>query len=119
MGDIVLLKSNDDFERVLRQSQDEPLFLFKHSTRCPISAKALSEFQSFVNTKPGGLAFAMVRVIEERLVSREIASRLGIKHESPQLILIQHGKVLWHDSHWRITQAKINEVIENYGLKKQ
>jgi bacillithiol system protein YtxJ len=118
MGDIVLLKSNGDFERILLQSQEMPLFLFKHSTSCPISAKAFSEFQSFVNTKPNGFEFAMVRVIEERPVSLEIANRLGIKHESPQLILIHRGKVLWHDSHWHITRIKIEEVIKDKNNSK-
>jgi bacillithiol system protein YtxJ len=118
MGNIILIKSNDDLERVLQQSQGEALLLFKHSTSCQISAKAFSEFQSYVNSKPEGLLFAMVRVIEERPLSQEIARRLGVKHESPQLLLIQQGKVVWHDSHWRITQAKINEVIGNIRNKK-
>jgi bacillithiol system protein YtxJ len=118
MGDIFLLKSNADFEKVIAQSQTTPLFLFKHSTSCPISAQAFHEFQSFVATKPEGLIFAMVRVIEERPVSQEIATRLAVKHESPQLILIHQGKVLWYDSHWRITQAKIAEVVKNRLAKK-
>jgi len=45
----------------------------------------------------------MVDVIRQRPLSREIAARLGIRHESPQTILIRGGAVGWHASHYDVT----------------
>jgi bacillithiol system protein YtxJ len=83
--------------------------LFKHSTTCPISAKAHEEFQAFL--KDTDISAAVVLVIEDRPVSNKIAEEFGIKHESPQIFLLEDGKVLWHTSHWKITRESIKEAL--------
>jgi bacillithiol system protein YtxJ len=45
----------------------------------------------------------LVDVIRQRPLSREIAARLGIPHESPQVIVIRGGTVRWHASHYEVT----------------
>jgi bacillithiol system protein YtxJ len=84
--------------------------LLKHSTTCPISAKANEEFQSYVNDDETASA-AMVLVIEDRPVSNHIAEEFEIKHESPQLLLFEDGKVQWNTSHWKITKDSIKEAL--------
>jgi bacillithiol system protein YtxJ len=83
--------------------------LFKHSTTCPISAKAHDEFQAFV--EENNPSAAIVHVIEDRPVSNQIAEDFGIKHESPQIFLIENGEVRWNSSHWKITQSAIKEAL--------
>jgi bacillithiol system protein YtxJ len=85
--------------------------LFKHSTTCPISAKAHDEFQSFM--KESDISAAIVHVIEDRPVSNHIAEKFEIKHESPQIFLVENGVVKWHTSHWKITQSSIKEALTN------
>jgi len=53
----------------------------------------------------------LVRVIEERPVSLGLADRIGLRHESPQAILIKDGKPLWHDSHYRITVDALKAAV--------
>ncbi|SEU29614.1 bacillithiol system redox-active protein YtxJ [Paenibacillus sp. NFR01] len=83
--------------------------LFKHSTTCPISAKANTEFQAYV--EGADTPAAVVLVIEDRPVSNEIAERFGIKHESPQIFLLEGGDVRWNTSHWKITREAITEAV--------
>ena len=83
--------------------------LFKHSTTCPISAKAHQEFQSYVEENDASAA--IVHVIEDRPVSNQIAEDFGIKHESPQIFLIKDGEVKWNTSHWKITKDAIKEAF--------
>ncbi|MET3699803.1 bacillithiol system protein YtxJ [Bacillus oleivorans] len=83
--------------------------LFKHSTTCPISAKAHEEFQSYVAENEASAA--IVHVIEDRPVSNQIAEDFSIKHESPQIFLIEDGEVKWNTSHWKITKDAIKEAI--------
>ncbi|KTD83296.1 bacillithiol system redox-active protein YtxJ [Paenibacillus etheri] len=83
--------------------------LFKHSTTCPISAKANEEFQVYL--KDADTAAAVVLVIEDRSVSNQIAEDFGIKHESPQLFLLEDNEVRWNTSHWKITRDAIKEAV--------
>ncbi|MFD2408862.1 bacillithiol system redox-active protein YtxJ [Paenibacillus rhizoplanae] len=84
--------------------------LFKHSTTCPISAKANEEFQAYA--QHSDTPAAVVHVIEDRPVSNQIAEDLGIKHESPQIFLLEDSEVRWNTSHWKITQKAIKEAVE-------
>ncbi len=110
------LKTPEDEQELLAGSVREPVFLLKHSSQCPISAEVYSAFSEF--ERKGGpnrpWTCALVRVIEERPLSNQIAEKLGVEHESPQLLLISGSKVLWHDSHWRLTLDKMNEVAGRF-----
>jgi len=73
-------------------------FIFKHSTRCPVSARAAGEVERFAARNPE-VPVGRVLVIEDRTVSDEIASRLGVVHASPQTILVRGGSAVWSASH--------------------
>ena len=112
----IQLKTPEDVQELLAGSDREPVFLLKHSSQCPISAEVYSAFSEF--DRQGGTDrpwnCALVRVIEERPLSNQIAEQLGVEHESPQILLISGSKVLWHDSHWRLTLEKMNEVAGRF-----
>ncbi|KYP80718.1 hypothetical protein AYW79_07865 [Ferroacidibacillus organovorans] len=55
----------------------------------------------------------MVKVIESRSLSLALADELGVRHASPQVILIKRGKAIWHTSHYKITDASITTAIAN------
>lgn len=84
--------------------------LFKHSTTCPISAKAFEEFKAYA--ADGDTPAAIVHVIEDRPVSNQIAEDFGIKHESPQIFLLKDGEPVWNASHWKITRDSIREAVQ-------
>ena len=85
-----------------RIDADQPTWLLKHSTACPISHGALAEFERYVADHPDEPA-AIVVIQRHRPVSHHVAERLGVRHESPQLFLVQNGAALWHASHGGIT----------------
>lgn len=101
------LKSIEDLNAFIQQPGKH--LLFKHSTACPVSAEAYGEFRAFL--RESDTSAAEVLVIEDRPVSNKIAEQFGVKHESPQIFLLEDGKVLWHASHWRITQQSITEAL--------
>jgi bacillithiol system protein YtxJ len=49
----------------------------------------------------------LVDVIGQRPLSREIAARLAITHESPQVLLFRNGGVAWHASHYDVTAESL------------
>ena len=112
MSSVVTIKTQTDLLQLIQLSQEKPVFLFKHSTRCPISARAVREYQSFAKDLDSAspLTCALIRVVEERKLSEQVTRQLGVEHESPQLLLISGGKVIWHDSHWSLTKDKMQAV---------
>lgn len=97
-----------DIDPLLQGSTARPVILLKHSTACPVSARAHAEFSGLAarwTAAAGGPDFALVRVIEERPVSQALAARLGVPHQSPQAILIHRGRAAWHASHYDVTAA--------------
>jgi bacillithiol system protein YtxJ len=108
------LLQDRDLEELLDKSKTDPVLIFKHSTQCPISAQAYEEFTDFLEGF-NNLSCGTVLVIENRRLSNAIAARFGVRHESPQALLIKEGRVVWHASHWSITSDSLSEALENYA----
>ena len=70
----------------------KPVLLYKHSTQCGICDAAIEEVQSFEATHPDAATIYYLDLLAHRDVSNAIAQKLGIRHESPQLILLKEGK---------------------------
>lgn len=105
------ITSLEQWENVLEQSNESAVLLLKHSTACPISGAAFKEFNVYTRKPKRPLVCALVKVIESRPVSNEIEAKLGVKHESPQALLVRNGEVLWHASHWDITYERMEQEV--------
>jgi thioredoxin 1 len=112
MNDLVLLRDVESVEAAIAESRERPVLLFKHSRYCGVSCEALDELRSHIDAQAAStVAYKMVTVQTHRPVSDAIAQRLGIRHETPQAILIRHGKTVWNASHFRITATQLNQAI--------
>jgi len=111
---ILDLRQNRDLEELLERSKTDPVLIFKHSTQCSISAQAYEEFVDFVEGIQG-LTCGTVLVIENRDLSNAIASRFGVRHQSPQALLIKDGRVIWHASHWSITTDSLRYALVTHA----
>ncbi|MGH1362851.1 MAG: bacillithiol system redox-active protein YtxJ [Calditrichia bacterium] len=110
--------SIDDFNNITKQSESKPVFLFKHSTRCGVSAAAWQEFDAFMSEIAAGdnsVDFSRVLVVEDRPTSLKIAETTKVPHQSPQVMLIRKGNVVWHTSHWAITKSKLHEALSTFA----
>jgi len=80
------------------------LLIFKKSPICPVSSMAERGFRACLAGLPEGVTVVEVDVVNRRPISQKIAADTGVRHESPQALLLgPGGKVLWHDSHEGIT----------------
>ncbi|MCS6808971.1 MAG: bacillithiol system redox-active protein YtxJ, partial [Bacteroidota bacterium] len=109
------LTSIADLDKALEESRSGLALFFKHSATCDISAAAWEEFLDFLrdNTMPLHSYFLIVQTA--RPVSNEIESRFGIRHESPQAILLCNGQPVWHDSHRRLTTEIFRSKVIEYA----
>jgi len=108
---IVELREKQDLEKLIERSHKEPVLLFKHSTQCSRSAAVMEEFEDFESQYPQ-TACGRILVIEDRDISDHIEDRFGIRHESPQAILVVNGSPVWHASHWKITEAALETAMQ-------
>jgi len=113
MSQLKELLAIEDLEEVWKSSEEKPVLLFKQSTTCPISAEAFEQFQTFLNDKQDIGSF-FVKVRETREVSNEIAEKLGVQHQSPQLLLVKDGIAQWNASHTNITVDSIKEALVSH-----
>lgn len=105
----VKVSGTEAFEELLNRSQEQPVVIFKHSTTCPISAAAYDEMEQFKGE------VALVEVQRARELSKEIEKKTGIRHESPQVIVLEKGKVAWTASHWKVTAQAVAEAVKGAG----
>lgn len=107
------ITSIEEWNNVYENSASRPLVVFKHSTTCPVSANAYEEFNNYLDSKPReDVEYVLVKVIESRPVSNQIAEDTSVKHESPQIIYIDKKAKVWTASHWSITKAHITAVLD-------
>ena len=109
-----VLSTLDGLESALSGSSERPLLLFKHSLTCGTSAYAHEEVEDFLLEQGLQVNACVVHVQTGRAVSNAIAERLGIRHESPQLLLVANGQVIWHASHHRITRRDIAAALTRH-----
>ena len=96
----------DDF---LARSNGDPVIIFKHSDSCGISARAYTQMSEVAS--PVGL----VTVQTARAVSDELEERMGLAHETPQVMIVSDGKVAWTASHGQVKAAAVEAELQKLG----
>ena len=95
---------------IITISNEKPVAIFKHSTRCSVSRMALKQFESEFNSSDKVTPY-FLDLIAHRDISNEIATRFGVYHQSPQLILIKEGKAIYNVSHSDIDAEELGRKV--------
>jgi len=96
----------NDIEALINLSQDKKVIIFKHSTRCGTSRMALKAFEKkWADTED--ISFYFLDLLCHRDISNAIAHDFEVFHQSPQLIVLEKGKVRTHASHYDILNIAI------------
>ena len=104
-ANFVNVDSVDSLDRLFAESHEKPVVLFKHSTTCGISAGVYRE----VGQVAADINIVVVQTHRE--VSNVIAERTGIRHQSPQAIVLRDGRPVYHASHYDIEAQHIEAEI--------
>lgn len=99
------LTEEGQLQEIISLSQTKPQVIFKHSTRCSISAVALQRMQKA--KQPDGIDFHFLDLIAHRPLSNKVAELFGVHHESPQVLLIKNGKCTFDESHLGISMTDL------------
>ena len=92
-------------ERLFERSNAEPVLLFKHSNSCPISARAYRQMQGVK------VPVSILVVQDDRDLSRDVATRTGVRHETPQALVLRNGRAVWAASHFDISADAVEQAM--------
>jgi len=98
----------ETLDKLITDSKTKPIVIFKHSNACGISASAYREMEKLdgqVN---------LLEVQSARDVSRELADLTGIRHETPQVIVLKDGKAVWNASHFDVKAGAVLQALESH-----
>jgi bacillithiol system protein YtxJ len=76
--------------------------IFKHSPTCPTSLFAHREVTRFCMDQPEAPVY-LISVRRQRHIAQHVSQRTGVRHESPQIVVLRNGGVLASASHDEIT----------------
>jgi bacillithiol system protein YtxJ len=101
----------DSIEECNSLMQKDLVILFKHSPTCPVSWMAHREVMRLRTEQPD-LPLYLVSVRRRRDVARFIEERTGVRHESPQVLVLRQGTVVGFASHDDVTVSTIKDFVD-------
>ncbi len=106
------LNEKQQVSEVIAASEERPQLVYKHSHRCSICFLAKEEVEKSFDAIEEKADMNFVNVVHARSVSNAFAEQTGVRHESPQVLIINKGDVLWHASHHSIKGDAILEALQ-------
>ena len=58
---------------------------------------------------------AVVDVRRHHALGQAVATRTGVRHESPQVILLMRGAAVWSANHGNVTARAVSEALSQHG----
>jgi bacillithiol system protein YtxJ len=97
-------------------SENQPVLIFKHSTRCSISTAALDRVQRKWNdaTDTAAVQPWYLDLIAYREISNQIAVDYEVEHQSPQVLLIHNRNCVFTATHYDINYADIMDEVAKF-----
>ena len=106
-----LLNTVDGLEAIKEKSTEKTQVIFKHSTRCSISAMAKRRLERTWNLEEDKVDIHYLDLIAYRSISNQVADDFGVTHESPQILVIKDKQAVFHTSHSDISVDVIEDNL--------
>lgn len=103
------LEKPEQLNEIDELSKKGAVLIFKHSTRCSVSATALDRLERKEGTL-STISNFYLDLITYRSISNEIAQRYQVIHESPQALIIRNGKAIHVTTHFDISWDDLNHI---------
>lgn len=100
------LATAEELDCLIGQSRARPVVVYLHDPYCPLNSMAIRRVESV------DWEVALVDVSVSHDLKRAIESMTGVRHASPQVIVLRDGKATWHASHRSITTEAIERALD-------
>lgn len=108
MPQVTEVRTPEDVDAMLAASFVRPVVLFKHSVACGASFRGRAQLDGLA--EPGDPPRYVVVVQDARRASDHAAERLGVRHETPQALVIHRGAVVLCLNHAAIHADRLREA---------
>lgn len=108
-----ILEDEQQIDDIIRASHEKPVAIFKHSIRCGISSMAKYQLEENWDISGEELDFYYLDLINHRSVSNMVAEVFNIIHQSPQIIVVKAGRVVFSTTHHKINKTALRNAIES------
>ena len=106
-----VLEKPDQLSRLKESSFQRPVILIKHGVRGGVSAMAKHHLETNWPLLSGELEFYFLDLIRYRSISDQIAEEFNVRHQSPQVIVLRDGQVIYHTSHHLINAEVLRKTL--------
>ncbi len=113
MPNWTILTEHNQIESLILTSFETPCMIYKHSTRCDMSAMTYHVLESDWSFKEQDLKPYFIDILAYSNLSVHIADTFKVHHESPQVILVRNGICTFDTSHLDISIEEIKEGLED------
>lgn len=107
------LISMDQWNDLWENPSNRPVVVFKHSTRCSVSAMALRFFEANKDLNEQKELY-LLDLLAHRNISNAIEFSTGVEHQSPQVLVFLNKEILYHSSHQSIDADKVKNILKEY-----
>ncbi|NBP68625.1 MAG: bacillithiol system redox-active protein YtxJ [Cytophagia bacterium] len=108
------LQDSAQLQHIKEESAQQTVLIFKHSTTCSISRATLDRLErNWKEEEMKNLKPYYLDLLSFRTISNEIANTFNVQHESPQVLVIKNGAVIYHNSHFGIDYKSLLPFAKN------
>lgn len=109
--DWITLTNNDQLNEIKKLSNNEPILIFKHSTRCGISSMVKKQFEKLFNEEHNKMKVYYLDLLNYRNLSNKISEDFNVVHQSPQLLVIKNNLAVFNASHYDIVNINLTSFM--------
>jgi bacillithiol system protein YtxJ len=106
------LTSAEQIDEIKTLSQERPILIFKHSTRCSVSSMSLDRLlRNWKSEDEEKIVPYYLDLVAYRQISNLVEDVFHVPHESPQILIIRDGVAIYDNSHFGISYPDIMDNI--------
>jgi bacillithiol system protein YtxJ len=109
------LTTEEEIQKIIGESETKPALIFKYSGRCSICDRVQdileADWSENESANEEKIVPYFLDLIRYRNVSNAVARKFNVMHESPQVLVIKNGKVVYTESHGYIRFEDILKSI--------
>lgn len=95
-----------ELEHLFALSEDAPVLLYLHDPHCGRSTTAHGEVSRL------GVRIAWINVHARHELGMDVERLTGVRHESPQALILRYRQARWSASHRKVTASSILAALE-------
>jgi bacillithiol system protein YtxJ len=107
-GRAQILRSAQEVEAFLEAHPDAALF---KAGNCHLTDRALETLAPILGPRVD-IPFGLIRVVEARAASQRLAELTGVRHQSPQVLLLRDGRAVFARDNWDISGQALEEALK-------